>query len=948
MVSRIEAAFRPVKPPATRRLPAAALALGLLLGTAGCGEPVDQLIAQAAAMRDAGNFRAAADKLNAALTRQPKNTAARLLAARIYLDLGRGDAALGLLMRARQDGVEQRHFVELWARADFLAHRYQEVLDDTADLPEDLPGPVRASVFAYRGAALDALGQTTAARRAFEDGLAADPDSVDLRVVMGRQAIDHGDIERARQLLAAAMRAAPNDGRVRQLDGDIAFAAGDNGAAERIYRKIFAAEPWNELIRGQLATVLVAEDKIPEAVSTVDAVLLDPRSRNTPNHALLNYVRALAAFRQQDYTTAQSNAASVVAKVPGFERARLMAGASSYALHADEQAYYYLSPYVSEHPEDIAARKLLAATQLRLGRTADAAVMLGPLKNQATDDVELLQLIGETAARGGDMATARRYLTLALKHDPDSGLLRTQLGIAELAAGDAGAAVRNLKRVAATDPAATLPDIPLFAAFMQMKDYAQALATAGKVKKDAPSEPIGELLTAAVYLNQGKVREGREALLKARDMRRGDIAADETLAGLALAAGKPDEARRYFQEILEVHPDSARTYIALAELEAKTGHDPAAETVLLKGVHSVADNPDIAVALARLRLRRGEAENALAGATDALKNLPRNPALLDIIGTAQLALGQIDEALSTFKSLIDMAPDLAAGHAGLAKTYLAQFRPDNPQWPAVNEAMQAVTLAPQDTGAKLLLARALALHGRFAEAGDLVQELRRVNPQDAELLDIAAIIARGQGRSAEAAANAARVEALQEGAARRHLAEQLVQNGETDQAVKNLTDWLDAHSDDSETRNFLAELCVNTGRLAEARTHYLRLAAQDPKNPVYQNNLAWVLARLERWQEALPYAKSAATLQPGAVEVLDTLGAVLLQTGKPAEALGPLESAWNKAADRPDIGYHYSQALAAAGRKAEALAVLRRVLDDGEANSAERDQAQSLLRKLGG
>ena len=230
--------------------------------------------------------------------------------------------------------------------------------------------------------------------------------------------------------------------------------------------------------------------------------------RDIPNYALLNYVRALAAFRQQDYTTAQSNAAAVVAKVPGFERARLMAGASSYALHADEQAYYYLSPYVSEHPEDIAARKLLAATQLRLGRAADAAATLGPLKNEATDDVEVLQLIGEASARGGDMATARRYLALALKHEPDSGRLRTQLGITELAAGDAGAAVRNLERVAATDPAASFADIPLFAAFMQMKDYPEALATAEKCRKAAPSEPIGELLSAAVYLNQGKVGKG--------------------------------------------------------------------------------------------------------------------------------------------------------------------------------------------------------------------------------------------------------------------------------------------------------------------------------------------------------------------------------------------------------------------------------------------------------
>jgi predicted Zn-dependent protease len=234
------------------------------------------------------------------------------------------------------------------------------------------------------------------------------------------------------------------------------------------------------------------------------------------------------------------------------------------------------------------------------------------------------------------------------------------------------------------------------------------------------------------------------------------------------------------------------------------------------------------------------------------------------------------------------------------------------------------------------------------EASELIQDLRRLKLQDAELLEIEAIVARGQGRPAEAAAEEARVEALKEGTARRHLAEQLVRSGETEQAVKSLTDWLDAHPDDSETRKVLAELCVNTGRLTEAQAHYRRLAAQEPQNPVVQNNLAWVLTRLGSWQEALPYAKSAAALQPGSVEFLDTLGAILLQTGKPAEAVGALGSAWNKAADRPDIGYHYSQALAAAGRKQEALSVLRRVLKDGDAAFAERDQAQSLLQNLGG
>jgi putative PEP-CTERM system TPR-repeat lipoprotein len=625
-----------------------------------------------------------------------------------------------------------------------------------------------------------------------------------------------------------------------------------------------------------------------------------------------------------------------------------MAGASSYALNAYEQAYYYLSPYVSEHPGDIAARKLLASTQLRLGRAAEAEKTLGPVKNEATDDVELLQLIGEASAQDNDLATTRRYLNLALKLEPDNGILRAQLGIAQIAAGDARSAIENLDRAAAAYPSASLPEISLFAAVMQTKDYASALATAERLKKAEPSEPIGELLTAAVYLHQGKLRAGREALLRAREIRPGDIAANDTLAKLALAAGRPDIAIGYFRDILNANPGSGETYIALAELESKTGRAVAAEAVLLKGAQAVADDADIAVALARLQLSVDESKKALASATEALKKFPRHPALHEIAGNAQLALGEADDALSTFKTLVDIAPDLASGHLGVAKAYLTQFTSDTPQWSAVNEAMQAVSLAPENTAAKLVLARALALHGRFGQASDLIRELQRLTPQDAEVLDIAAIVARGQGHSAEASAAAARAEAVRDGAARRREAELQLRRGETDQAAKRLTDWLDAHPEDNETRKTLAEIWVNAGRLAEAQAQYLQLAEREPKNPVYQNNLAWVLTRLDRWQEALPHARSAVALEPGSVEFLDTLGIILLQTGKSAEALSTLEAAWNKAADRPDIGFHYSRALATANRKEEALSVLRRILKYGNAAFADRDQANILLQRLGG
>src|SRR5207244_11189196 len=104
--------------------------------------------------------------------------------------------------------------------------------------------------------------------------------------------------------------------------------------------------------------------------------------------------------------------------------------------------------------------------------------------------------------------------------------------------------------------------------------------------------------------------------------------------------------------------------------------------------------------------------------------LPRNPALLALLSRAELAAGQHDAALATFSDLVGIVPGDAQAHTNLAEAYLSKYTPDSPQWPAINEATEAVKLDPQNRTAKLVLARALTTHGRFDEAGKVVNELR--------------------------------------------------------------------------------------------------------------------------------------------------------------------------------------------------------------------------------
>src|SRR5579872_5193496 len=84
-----------------------AILMGVLLTLTACNESVERLVAEARAYYAAGNFPAADARANAALSRDPNNVAARLLSAKMYIDLGQGNAALGLLTRAEQAGADK-------------------------------------------------------------------------------------------------------------------------------------------------------------------------------------------------------------------------------------------------------------------------------------------------------------------------------------------------------------------------------------------------------------------------------------------------------------------------------------------------------------------------------------------------------------------------------------------------------------------------------------------------------------------------------------------------------------------------------------------------------------------------------------------------------------------------------------------------------------------------
>jgi Tfp pilus assembly protein PilF len=176
----------------------------------------------------------------------------------------------------------------------------------------------------------------------------------------------------------------------------------------------------------------------------------------------------------------------------------------------------------------------------------------------------------------------------------------------------------------------------------------------------------------------------------------------------------------------------------------------------------------------------------------------------------------------------------------------------------------------------------------------------------------------------------------------RRLAQSQAKAGDLAGARETIAKEVAAHPEDRDGRFLLAGFATDLGDTAAAIAEYERLLADEPKNPVLLNNLAYLYDQTSD-QRALATAEKAYALVPRSPIVADTFGWILLRSGDTGRALPLLEKAAS-AAGAPDAKYHYAVALEQAGRTADARAQLEAAL--AHPRFAEATAAKQLLKRL--
>jgi putative PEP-CTERM system TPR-repeat lipoprotein len=907
---------------------------------AACAPTGEKLLARAEQELESGEYRAAMIDLRNYLARNPDNARARAQLALAMLELGDVTAAEAELKKARDLGAGPEQTLVIDCRVMIARDAYQKALDECTAAGANAERAVDLSV--VRGDALLGLKRYDEARTSFESALKAQPQNLYALQGLAAAAFGAGGIESARAVFAAAPEAVREQPRYWLALGSLELRANALPQAEKAFETALArsadddAEGTDNL--AALAGLTEAQlrlNKLDAAKATGEKLLAA-----APRSPVAKLLAAQAAASGGDLLRARELLEELVSADPANLQARLLLGMVTLQQGNLGQAEMHFATVVARQPDNIRAQQLLAEARSRIQSPEATLETLKPSLGQPQADPALLALASRLSLQSGNRDEALSYLAQAAdssREKSPEALLEIAGGY--LAAGELDRAVELLESMPAGASNSLQRDSLLIAALLRQGRTQEATAKADALAAAAGSDAAARSVAAATYAAVGQRDQARAQYEKTLEIKPGDPATLLSLARLELQERNADAARKRLQAVLDGDPKNLAAQLGMAAAARIDGDAKQASEWIRRVATDHADSLQAMLAVAQFYLGNRDYGQAVQAAGDAVKLAPESAAALNLRGLAQLGAGEAAAGTASLREAVQKAPQSTGYRLNLGRALALQRDAEG-----ALEAFDGALAIDGTLQPALYLAATTALQaGQIERATGYVERLRRITPDSAAVMRIEGDLAMAQKRYRDAVgfydkALAGGGDTLLVGA--RYRAGKLA--GQKD-AAKVLEDWLARRPEDTTARILLAEDLEQKGELAGAIREYEAVLERAPENAVALNNLAVILQRRND-PRALDLGRRAYAAAPDNAAIQDTYGWLLVQGGEPDRGLELLRSAARALPASPDVQLHYGAALARKGLASEAKPVLKQVMESrapaGIKAEAERELAR--------
>ncbi len=891
--------------------------------------------ANAKALMEKGDLRAAQIELRNAVRQDPTNAEAHFRLGLLQLRMGDPVAAEKELRLARDNGFDPRNTTPMLAQAYLTQGKFRELLKD---FPADgLPPEQAAPLLVMRGLAQLQLNDLDGAQAAFAQAEKVMPTFADAPLAAARAMIARREYAAAEQKVDRALAINPKLADAQVLKAQLLNLKGDKTGALAVLDSAIAAAPGSISARLERANLLLGQGQDAKAREDVDAVLkIEPRTAGAV------YLQAVLAARAKDFTAADVALTKIAPILSRFPRGYYFQAVVKFNLGQPEQAAEAATKYLSRNPADPDAAKLLARIDLAGGRPDQAVDVLTKAVGAGLTDADTMDLLGRAYAQSGRQQLALQSFEKAAELAPGNPDILTRLASTRLGMGDSGGATKDLEHSLELAPQRSETGEALVVAALAAGDVDRAVAALEKLRQtQGNTEAVGNL-AGMVKLAQLDLTGARDAFAAVLKDKPDSVAARLNLAKIAGLMGKPADAEQYLLDILKQQPANDQALSVMVPIMVNDGRIARAQALLDAARAAVPANNRLVVVSSDLYIRSKDYQKAIDLLDAAQKGQPPSPLLIAARARVLAAQGDTAGAEQAYRQIITQNPKDIGARSALIDLLVATKQTDAARQ-AILDGLKAV---PGNTS---LLQGLVAFDLRFsgldtalATADTLAKDPANM-PFARQLKGDTYLSARRYADAAAAFAAEAKADPVSTLVIRQASALNLA--GKPDEARKVLTDWLAKQPDDMDAMLLQVSFDLAAKRLPDAEKTLRTILEKRPNDVPTLNNLAWVLQQRGD-PSARTVAQKAYLLGPSP-QVADTLGWILASQGQATTALPLLRQASQQLPTDPSIAYHLAVALNAAGQKDDAVSALRPFVT-GPKDFEEKPAAKKLFDDLGG
>ena len=487
------------------------------------------------------------------------------------------------------------------------------------------------------------------AKATYQRMIDRDPDSAGTRLILAEIYTDNEWIDDAVAAYEKAILLAPENLDYIEYFGEFYFRQGNREKTVETWNRMVAGNRAIAENYGRLAQLLDAKDFRVEAIAASRrAVELKPDE--------YRYREALARrlMENEDYDAALTEYAAATELAPNDFFAEQM---------TDQQIEIYRHQGIladkidglEASPESFEQQKQLAKMYLRLGNVTDALQVLIRAKELKPDDVQVNRWLVELYTKGGrrdEAVVVYNYLI-----EVDAGNAReyySDIARLHLRTMDFDAATVAAKQAIAHSPR-NPEGHQLLAVIQRQRGHYEAavdsLKQAVLLRSDS-TEIRTEL--ADVYQQMGDYRQAIEQYWRCWDL--SDELSDKLafvnrLEGVYHDLGRSDELEEKLRQMAKVNPNDRTPVLGLAELYRRQGDLPAAREQLALAFEQEVENPDLLTQLVMIDLALGDMQEALSYQQRLVKVQP-STYHQQKLGEMLFDIGREQEAVQTWTKLL--------------------------------------------------------------------------------------------------------------------------------------------------------------------------------------------------------------------------------------------------------------------------------------------------------